>query len=111
MTLATAIPETRSRLVTLDPSDLAHWCHQLGGIVEKANRYDRSMTAQINEIRSRMAAVSNVDGVINIRCTEPLSWGLSLMLTAHKIGNADVAAVLHAVGNAIAEAAGTAVAK
>ena len=110
MTLAKAMPETRSRLVTLDPADLAYWGNQLDGILDKANRYDRSLTAAINEIRGRMAAVANVDGVITIRCTEPLTWGLSLMLTANKIGNPDVAQVVHGVGSDIAEAAGSAVA-
>lgn len=112
MTLATAMPETRSpRLVTIQPDDLAHWRRDLDGIVEKANRYDRSLTSAINDIRSRMAAVANVDGPVSIIATEPLTWGLTLMFTAHKIGAQDVAGVVHTVGASIAEAAGSAVAK
>jgi hypothetical protein len=111
MTLSSTLPETRSRTVTLDPAAVLAWHNRLGAIVNHGNRLDRRHADAINDIRSRLCAIAACVGPVTIAAWEPLSWATSLMLTAQKIGAHEVATVLHAVGNDIAEAAGTAVAK
>lgn len=114
-TLASTRP--KARVVEIPRESILRWQTIAADLINHVSRQDRHHADNIAVIVQRMAAVLSVEPVLidgadatPLALSEPLTWELQFRMTGLRLGG-DHRSKLEALADAIAAAAGSAVAK